>query len=557
VRELERRYGRPGTDVIPELRTQAATRGRIEAAEVERVAADVALPRAHVNGSASFYADLAPTPRGTRHVRICDGTACFAACGESQVEAVADALGAPVGGVSADGSTSTQPVYCLGSCYASPAALDGETLRAGGDLVAQLTGGAVATEPEIPVGIETPEPVVLAGIAGADPEAWTVWGEVLAEGGAARVAREVSASGLRGRGGAGFPAAVKWGSAAEAPSDGPKYVVCNGDEGDPGSFVDRLLMERDPHRILEGMALAALVVGARQGFAYVRSEYPGARDALERAVVEARAAGHLGGDVHGSGVDFDVEVFEGAGSYVAGEETALINSLEGLRGEVRARPPFPAQRGFLHRPTVVNNVETLSSVPWIVARGGAAYAALGAADSRGTKVVCLNERFARPGAYEVELGIPLRDIVEGIGGGLRDGATLRALQVGGPLGGFLSPDMLDVALTFEALRPAGVDLGHAGLIAIDERVEPRRLLQHVWEFAAAESCGTCAPCRIGTRRGLEAASAFARGTAPFPAAHGALLETMEHGSLCAFGRAVPPVIRSLARVYPELAEAAG
>jgi NADH:ubiquinone oxidoreductase subunit F (NADH-binding)/NADH:ubiquinone oxidoreductase subunit E len=547
VTELERRYGRHGFQVLEALREVATSHGRIEPADVDRIAAELGLPRAHVNGAASFYADLAPSPRGRRHVQVCAGTACLAAGGGAHLAETCEALGAPLGGVSADGEVSVQPVHCLGYCYGGPAALDGEHPCAGPDLVDQLEGAAPRRDPEIPVGVEVAEPVVLAGIAGGGPPAWEAWATVTASGGRERVAREVNESGLRGRGGAGFPAAVKWAIASEAPGDGPRYLICNGDEGDPGSFVDRLLMERDPHRVLEGMALAALACGATHGFVYVRSEYPRARDAMRTAIAEARAAGELGTDIRGSGIDFDVEVFEGAGSYVAGEETSLIHSIEGLRGEVQARPPFPTERGYLHRPTVVNNVETLAAVPWIVARGGAAYAALGVGESRGTKVVCLNERFRNPGAYEVELGTPLRLIFEQLGGGLREGAQLRSIQVGGPLGGFIGPDDLDTPLTFEDLRAVGADLGHGSLIALDQRVDAEALRRHFWSFAASESCGTCAPCRLGTRRGLE----LAEGAAGPEAEEGIdeMLETMERASLCAFGRGVPPVVRSIDRVY--------
>ncbi len=267
------------------------------------------------------------------------------------------------------------------------------------------------------------------------------------------------------------------------------------------------------------------------------------------AVAEARAAGHLGNDIHGTGMAFDIEVFEGAGSYVAGEETSLIHSVEGLRGEVAARPPYPTESGYLHRPTVVNNVETLSAVPWIVDRGGAAYARLGVGDSRGTKVVCLNERFRNPGAYEVEFGTPLRRIFDDLGGGMREEDAVRSIQVGGPLGGFIGPDDLDTPLTFEALREVGADLGHGSLIALDERVDADALRRHFWQFAANESCGTCAPCRLGTRRGLELAKGV--GDPEAAAGMGEMLAAMERGSLCAFGRGVPPVVRSIDRVYGE------
>ena len=549
VTEVERRYGRRGTEVLECLRSAKRERGKIVAEDVDAIAADLGLPRAHVNAAASFYADLGFRRRGRRHVQVCDGTACFAASRGAHVRDLSAALGAEPDGVSADGSDSLQPVYCLGYCYGGPAALADELPHAGSDLVDQLTGDAERRDPEIPFRASTPEPVVLSGLEGDGPDPWDAWRDAVAVGDRGRVATEVVGSGLRGRGGAGFPAGTKWASVAESAARGPRYVVCNGDEGDPGSFVDRLLMESDPHRILAGMALAGYAIGAEHGYVYVRSEYPRARDALRRAVAEARDAGHLG--AQGDGARFDIEVFEGAGSYVAGEETSLIHSMEGLRGEVARRPPYPTEHGFLHRPTVVNNVETLCAVPWIVAHGGEEYAKLGAGGSKGTKVVCLNERFNRPGAYEVELGVGLRYVFEELGGGLRDGHVLRSLQVGGPLGGFIDPDHLDVPLSFDALRSVGADLGHGSLVAIDERVPAHELYLHAWRFAAAESCGTCAPCRVGTQRGLEAARRQIEGDPPDAASFDALLETMRQGSLCAFGKSVPGVVRSLVAVYAD------
>jgi NADH:ubiquinone oxidoreductase subunit F (NADH-binding)/NADH:ubiquinone oxidoreductase subunit E len=547
---LERRYGREALQALDRLRETKAKSGAISPADIDRIAVEVGIPRAHLNATASFYADLGFAPRGRRHVQVCCGTACFAATGGEHVGDAAEALGAAPGGRSAGGEVSVQPVYCLGYCYAGPAALDGERPCAGSNLVDQLRGHGECRNPEVPFSCACSQPVVLEGLVGNGADPWVVWRNVLA-GDRGEVLKRVLDSGLRGRGGAGFPVGRKWEAAAASQTAGPRYVICNGDEGDPGSYVDRLLMESDPHRALAGMGLAALATGAERAYMYVRSEYPRARDRLRRAVAEARDAGHLGTDIGGSGVDFDIEVFEGAGSYVAGEETSLMHSVEGLRGEVAVRPPYPTDRGLFHLPTAVNNVESLSAVPWIVAHGGEAYARLGVNGSRGTKVVCLNERFRHPGAYEVEFGVSLRWIVEELGGGLVDGHRLRALQVGGPLGGFLAADQLDVPLTFEALREAGVELGHGSLIAIDERTSPTALLRHVWRFAASESCGTCVPCRIGTRRGLEMAEALAAGAVPPPSHRDALLDTMHRGSLCAFGKSVPEAVRSLMRAYPE------
>ena len=526
--ELERRYGRRAGEVLERLRSARVSSGGLTPSNVAAVAEQVRLPRAHVNGAATFFADLATDPPGDRDLRVCAGTACLAATGGThleRVEALARASGA-----------SCQRVYCLGYCYGCPAALDGEEPRAGRDLVEQLDGRAPKSDPPIPFQSAVEDPVLLARVCGANArEPWEVYHSIVDP---RIVMREVEASGLRGRGGAAFPAARKWAAAAVARSDGPRYVVCNGDEGDPGSYVDRLLMERDPHAVLEGVALAALAVGAERAWVYVRSEYPRARDTLRAALDEARAAGHLEGRV-------EIEIFEGAGSYVAGEETALVHSMEGLRGAAAARPPYPAEAGLYGRPTAVNNVETLAAVPWIVDRGGAAYARRGTEGSRGTKLVCLNERFARPGVYEVEMGVSVRWICEALGGGLRDGRRLRALQVGGPLGGFLGAGQLDVPFSFEGLRAAGVELGHGGLVAFDEQVSGHVVLQHLWQFAADESCGTCFPCRVGSRRGLELARSGAlSGMAE-------LLEVMETASLCGFGQGVPAPVRQVMQIYAD------
>jgi NADH:ubiquinone oxidoreductase subunit F (NADH-binding) len=328
-------------------------------------------------------------------------------------------------------------------------------------------------------------------------------------------------------------------------------VVGNGDEGDPGSFCDRVLMEQDPHRVLAGLAYAAHAVGAERGYLYVRSEYPAAVASLHAAVGEATSAGHLGRNLHGTTSCLEVEVVEGAGSYVAGEETALLHALEGRRGAVRPRPPYPTSSGLFGAPTAVNNVETLASVPWIVARGGQAFASFGKAPETGTKLVCLNEAFTAPGVYEAELGTPIRQIIDELGGGLRDNRRLGSVQVGGPLGGFLARNELDVPLLESALATYGVALGHASLIAIDDRLSAAELLRHVWRFAATESCGTCAPCRIGSGRGAAFAERVVAGDSAALAEQQPLLAILETASMCAFGRGVPASVRSLLRVYAD------
>ncbi|WP_306324711.1 NAD(P)H-dependent oxidoreductase subunit E [Streptomyces venezuelae] len=545
LRALTARHGGRGG-----LLSAGLERARAVAAEgpeewAPQVAAAAGLPGAAAFGPATYFADLA-APRGERHVRVCTATACYAARGGRHLEEVEGALGVTAGHVATDGLVSLQTVHCLGYCYAGPAALDGTRPCAGADLADQLAGRTEPRAPGIPAADTTGAPVLLAGVVNDEP-AWDVWRQAAAGLLPDDVREEVDASGLRGRGGAGFPVAAKWTAVAGRPG---VVVVANGDEGDPGSYADRLLMEEDPERVLAGLALACYACGALRGIVLVRSEYPKAMARLRRAVKDAVAAGDLADSMEAAGPQPFVEIVEGAGSYVAGEETALIARLEGARGVARSRPPYPTDHGLWDAPTVVNNVETLAAVPWIVRHGGAAYAQRGAPDETGTKLVSLSERFARPGAYEVELGTPVREIVTRFGGGLMGGRDLVALQIGGPLGGFLAGDDLDVPLTSQALAERGAALGHAGLVAFDADTDPYELLRHVWEFAADESCGACSPCRVGTRRGLE----LARDRRAPGEAYERLARLMGEASLCAFGRRVPVAIRSLARAYgPALA----
>jgi NADH:ubiquinone oxidoreductase subunit F (NADH-binding)/NADH:ubiquinone oxidoreductase subunit E len=537
------RFGADRPAVLDRLRQVKDVHGEIQVEDVRYVAREVRWPVAAVSGAATFYADFAAGWRGRRHVCVCEGTSCWVATAGRHVEGLEAALGVVRGAHAADGSVSLQGVHCLGFCYASPAALDGRQPRTGPDRGGLLRKASTPeTAPAVPYRNAASRAVILAGLCGVEGS-WQVWPPVIAAGSPERVLAQVAEAGLRGRGGAEFPVAAKWSAAARGAA--PRYVVANGDEGDPGSYGDRLLMECDPHRVLEGLALAGYAIGAERGVVLVRSEYPEAVTRMRAAVAEARAAGHLGASVHGSGFDFDVEIVEGAGSYVAGEETALLRAVQGLRGAVRARPPYPASRGLGGRPTVVNNVETLAAVPWIVRHGGVGYRRLGIPGESGTKLVCLSERFARPGVYEVEFGVPLRLIVEELGGGLREGHALRAVQVGGPLGGFLPPDKLDVPLAFGALADAGVALGHGSLVAADSRVSAVELLRHVWSFAASESCGACVPCRVGTQRGVE----IAESARVDRAVQDRLLDVMADASLCAFGRGVSGSVRSLVRVY--------
>lgn len=526
--------------MLEELRARRSPGGELTAAAVQEVAAEQGLPGSALLGAASYFAELGFARRGRREVLVCGGTACFAASAGRHLAEVEDALGLRRDRCRADGSLSLHEVRCLGCCYGGPAALDDGAPRAGADLAEQLSGAAAPSAPEIPVRSEVDPPVVLAGVL-AEQQPWQAWSSLAGSPDAAtRVLDEVERSGLRGRGGAEFPAAAKWRSALAWPA--PRVLIVNGDEGDPGSFADRLLLERDPHRVLEGLRLAALACQADRGLIYVRSEYPRAQDVIRAAVAEARADGLLGEDA-----GFEVEVVSGQGSYVAGEETGLIHALEGLRGSVKARPPYPTEQGWLGYPTVVNNVETLAAVPWIVSHGGEAYARHGTPQERGTKLISLSERFVRPGVVEVEIGVSLRHVVEDLGGGVRDGRTLVAVQVGGPLGGLISSSDLDAPMSALGLLAAGAALGHGSVVGLDDRLEAADVLRHLWGFAAAESCGACSPCRVGTRRGLELTDLSVSGQDGGELE--ALCDVMAAASLCAFGRTVPAAVRSAMRVY--------
>ncbi|MBV9756606.1 MAG: formate dehydrogenase [Alphaproteobacteria bacterium] len=365
--------------------------------------------------------------------------------------------------------------------------------------------------------------------------------------GAEAVVQEVITSGLRGRGGAGFPTGIKWQTVARAP--GPvKYAVCNADEGDSGTFSDRMVMEGDPFVLIEGMTIAAFATGAAKGYIYLRSEYPHAAAALNAAIAAARGEKLLGPDVLGAGFAFDLEVRIGAGAYVCGEETSMLDSLEGKRGQVRAKPPLPAHVGLFGKPTVINNVVSFASVPWILAEGGAAYRDFGMGRSRGTMPIQLAGNIRRGGLFETAFGVTLGELVQDIGGGTATGRPVRAVQVGGPLGAYFPPALFDTPFDYEAFAARDGLIGHGGVVVFDDTVDMARQARFAMEFCALESCGKCTPCRIGSVRGVEVIDRIIAGEQV--AANLALVEdlcnTMKYGSLCALGGFTPyPVMSAL------------
>ena len=366
----------------------------------------------------------------------------------------------------------------------------------------------------------------------------------------------IETSGLRGRGGAGFPAHIKWRTVFDTPAE-QKYLVCNADEGDSGTFADRLLLEGDPYRLIEGMTLAAFATGATRGFVYLRSEYPNAARVFQSAIDGAYAEGVLGDDVLGSGRTFHLELFIGAGAYICGEETSLLESLEGKRGEIRAKPPVPAVRGLFGQPTLVHNVISFASVPAILRHGGAWYAALGVGASTGTMPFQLAGNVLRGGLVEVPFGVALGDLLRDFGGGTRSGRPVRAVQIGGPLGAYLAPADFDAPLTYEAMAERGAGIGHGGIVVFDDSVDLAEQARFAFAFCAVESCGKCTPCRIGSVRGREtmdavlAARAAGESTAEQLALVEDLCEVMEAASLCQMGGMTPIPVTSALRRFPE------
>ena len=431
-------------------------------------------------------------------------------------------------------------IYCLGKCFAGPAACD--------------------VDPRPRVQVRSREAIVLAHIVAGGARSLDGYlrqqGYRALEGALgqspADVVEAMESSGLRGRGGAGYPTGKKWRATLNHPSS-EKHIVANGDEGDPGAFSDRVLMEDDPHAILEGMAIAAYAVGANKGWIYIRGEYPQAAAAMKQAATEARLAGFLGDRILGGAFAFDVQIVVGRGSYVCGEETSLLNSIEGKRPVALARPPYAAESGLFGKPTVVNNIETFANVPWIVLRGAQAYRQFGISRSQGTKLVSLNSLFRRPGLYEVEFGTSVRQIVEDLGGGLETGA-LKGVMIGGPLAGVIPPHLLDTPFGFEELAAIHASVGHGGVIGFDQHTSIAQLVHHVFSFGAYESCGQCVPCRLGSRRVekiLEQVISAGKAPKSKRAEFEEIVELLGRASLCGLGSGLAEFARTILLYYQE------
>jgi bidirectional [NiFe] hydrogenase diaphorase subunit len=366
----------------------------------------------------------------------------------------------------------------------------------------------------------------------------------------ADVLEEITASGLRGRGGGGYPTGLKWSTVAKMPAD-QKYVICNADEGDPGAFMDRAILESDPHRVLEGMAIAAYAVGANKGYVYVRAEYPLAVERVQTAIRKAKRSGFMGNNIGETQFSFEVEVRLGAGAFVCGEETALMASIEGLRGQPRPRPPYPAEAGLWGYPTLINNVETFANITPIIRNGGEWFASIGTEKSKGTKVFALAGTIQNTGLIEVPMGTTLRDIIEVIGGGIPDGKAFKAVQTGGPSGGCLPAQHLDIPVDYDSLKSLGTMMGSGGMIVMDETSDMVDVARYFMEFCMSESCGKCIPCRTGTQQmhGLLDGIARSQGTHKDLKLLEELCEVVQATSLCGLGQTAPNPVLSTLRYF--------
>ncbi|MGZ8614928.1 MAG: NADH-ubiquinone oxidoreductase-F iron-sulfur binding region domain-containing protein [Actinomycetota bacterium] len=557
------RGGREGGDdrqlLLPALHALQGAVGWISRGGMNYVCERLTVPPAEAYGVATFYAMFSVEERPPTVVHVCDDIACRRAGGD----AVIDRL-------TSDGSI-VVPSPCLGLCERAPGLLIQRAGDQGDSALAPVTdevlesmirdGVWASAEAEPESAPQTRDAGsreglrLLRRIAIADPSSID---DYRAHGGyeALRLAlehgpewtlREVIDSKLMGRGGAAFPTGVKWKAVAEQPVH-PHYFVCNADESEPGTFKDRVVMEQDPFAVIESLTIAGVTTGCERGYAYIRGEYPLATERLTHAIEEARRHGFLGDDVMGHGVRFDIELRRGAGAYICGEETALFNSLEGKRGEPRNKPPFPVQRGLFGKPTGINNVETLINVLEVLRVGGQSYAEIGTEGSTGPRLFCLSGDVARPGVYEHEHGVTLGAVIDAAGG-VRDGAELKAVLLGGAAGGFVGPDQLDVALTFEDARAGGYTLGSGVVMVFDESADLTDTCLRIARFFRDESCGQCVPCRVGTVRQEEALHRLVQGRALGSREDELMLLTdvsqvMRDASICGLGQTAANAVQS-------------
>lgn len=540
-KNLSELSGRKGIDhnLFEQLGIAATDRGTPSLEDMDRLREEFLVGKGNVFGTVSFYDFLRPENQGKK-VYICNGSACRTA---GTQESLHTKLRQHFS------SQEIGEMCCLGRCHENHAFqvnglnYSGKDIDRIKNILNDKSSGAERYS------VQCSGTPVLTADYGSASSYYTIFKDILQRS-SEEILEEIRLSGLRGRGGAGFPIATKMAACRSAEGE-PKFIVCNADEGDPGAFSDRYLMEQRPHALLMGMLIAGYVCNARYGVVYIRGEYPESVNRIQEAINELESSGLVGDTIAGSSFSFRIKVIKAQGAYICGEETALLNSIEGQRPEVRTRPPYPAQKGLFNRPTIVNNVETLACLPWIIKNGGKAYASIGTAKSSGTKLVSLDGHFNHPGIIEADMGTPLSVILNDLGGGFR--VPVKAMHIGGPLGGLVPVTEADkLTLDFERFSEAGFLLGHASVVCIPQEYPMIDYIEHLFRFTAHESCGKCFPCRLGSTRGYEMIDKARNSDYRLDSGLlNDLLETLEKGSLCALGGGLPLPIKNALHYFKE------
>jgi len=538
-KNLSELSGRKGIreNLFEELGVAASETGSVSKERSSELANEFLFGKANVYGTVTFYDFLRPENKGKK-VYVCNGSSCLTAGTQEKLkERLKESFSTDEIG----------EMCCLGRCHENSSFNFSGHNYSGKDIdnIEQIRQGKPQAIDEYNVA-RSGTPVLTRGFPGIEAF-YGILRDVLNTP-AEKWLNELKISGLRGRGGAGFPISFKLESCKNTEGE-IKFIVCNADEGDPGAYSDRYLLEQRPHSVLLGMVIAGYIAGATTGVLYIRGEYPEAIDITQKAIDDIRAKGYIGINILGSGFSYDFKVIRAQGAYICGEETALLSSIEGQRPEVRVRPPFPTQKGLFNKPTVVNNVETLACIPWIAEHGGAAFAAIGKGRSTGTKLASLDGYFNRPGIYEVDMGTPLSVLVNDLGGGFR--SEIKAMHIGGPLGGLVPVEKIaDLSVDFETFAQNGFLLGHASVVCLPAHYPVIKYIEHLFQFTAHESCGKCFPCRLGSTRGYEmVGKALTSDYKMDRELFTDLITTMEIGSLCALGGGLPLPIRNALKYF--------
>jgi len=571
INEVTNYYKNKPENLIQILREIHQDQNYITPKQLEEVAQKLNIPLSRVYGATTFYTLLSPKPKGKYVLRICSSTPCHMAGSKNLLNYLKDKLKIQERETSTDGLFTLELTSCLGVCAVAPAIMVNDKIYGNLDIkkldqiIDKCKRGEIEIKESTSLGADIlgnkKDKVVLENCGIINPEliedyklkgGYTALSKAIKEMPPQEVINEVRNSKLVGRGGAAFPTGLKWEFSSRATKK-PKYIICNADEGEPGTFKDRLVLENDPHKIIEAMVIAGYAVGAEYGYIYIRGEYSFSKKRIKQAIDKAREQKYLGENILGTKFSFDIEIREGAGAYICGDETALMESIEGKRGEPRSKPPYPPTSGLWNKPTVINNVETLSNIPSIILKGADWFNKIGLSESSGTKVLTLLGDVKKQGAVEVPLGTNLKDIIYNIGGGIIEGKELKMVQLGGPSGSCLTPDMIDIALDYKVLSQAGLTLGSGVVLVLCEDRCIVDIVRNIARFFQHESCGKCTPCREGTNiiYRLLTKIALGKGEDTDLETLKSLGETMKDTSFCGLGQSAPNSLLNTLKLFPE------